>query len=130
MGNTYGVRNLFNSDTSTAWVEGVSGHGIGQWIVVEFDSLRWVKRIVIRNGYQKNSDIFKKNSRVKHLRFVFSQGASIRVSLEDRPGSQSIVLDQPVKSYWVQFIIEDVFPGWKYTDTAISKLSIASDRVE
>jgi uncharacterized caspase-like protein len=129
-GNSYGVRNLFSSDDSTAWVEGVAGQGIGQWVVVEFDGFRSVKSVTIYNGYQKNADIFGKNSRVRKIRLLFSQGETKDVSLEDRRGPQTIALDRPIKAYWVQFVIEDVYPGSRYTDTAISKLSIASERIQ
>jgi hypothetical protein len=128
LGNSYGVHNLFGSDDGAAWVEGVPGPGIGQWVVVEFDGLRLVRSITIRNGYQKNSDIFSKNARVRRLQLIFSQGDRKVVSLEDRRGVQTITLDRPVKAYWVQFVIEEVYPGRRYSDTAISKLLIASDR--
>jgi hypothetical protein len=127
-GNFYGVQNLFSSDNATAWVHGTHRAGTGQWIVVEFDSLRLVNSVAIRNGYEKNADIYSKNSRVRQLRLLFSQGESKTVSLEDRRGEQTIFLDHPIKAYWVQFVIEDVFPGSKYPDTAISKLRIASEQ--
>jgi hypothetical protein len=129
-GNSYGVRNLFSTDEASAWVEGVVGQGVGEWIVVEFDGLRSVKHITIHNGYQKNADIFGKNSRVRRVRVIFSQGETRTVPLEDRRGAQTISLDRPIKAYWVQLVIEDVFPGARYTDTAISKLSISSERAQ
>ncbi len=129
-GNTYGVRNLFSSDDATAWVHGTHKIGTGQWIVVEFDGFRSVKSVTIRNGYQKSADIYSKNSRVRQFRLVFSQGESKVVSLEDRRGEQTILLDRPIRTYWIQFVIEDVFPGWKYPDTAISKLLVASEPIQ
>ncbi len=128
-GNLYSVDNLFSANPATAWVHGTHKSGIGQWIVVEFDGWRAVKSVTVRNGYEKNADIFEKNSRVRQLRLAFSQGESKVVSLEDRQGDQTIVLDQPVKAYWIQFVIEDVFAGSKYPDTAISKLFVSSDTV-
>ena len=59
---------------ASAWVEGQAGQGIGEWIAIEFDGLRTVRSIVVRNGYQKSNDIFRKNNRVRQLRAVFSQG--------------------------------------------------------
>jgi hypothetical protein len=126
-GNSYSVDNLFSANPTTAWVHGTHKSGVGQWIVVEFDGWRTVKSVTLRNGYQKNADIFEKNSRVRQLRVAFSQGESKVVSLEDRLGDQTIVIDQPIKAYWIEFVIEDVFAGSKYPDTAISKLFIASD---
>ena len=129
-GNTYGVQNLFSANDTTAWVHGTHKVGTGQWIAVEFDGMRSVKSVTIRNGYQKNEDIYGKNSRVRELRLVFSQGESKLAALEDRAGDQTIFLDRPINAYWIQFVIEDVFPGSKYPDTAISKLFVASDPVQ
>jgi hypothetical protein len=56
-GNSYGVANLFGA-ASAAWVAASHGYAIGEWIIVEFDEKRTVTGISIRNGYQKNNDIF------------------------------------------------------------------------
>lgn len=128
-GNSYDAANLFNASTGTAWVEGKQGNGIGEWITVEFDSLRLVTSINVQNGYQKNSDIFGKNNRVRQLRVVFSQGETQILILSDRIGAELLPL-KPVKAYWVKFIIDDVWAGNKYTDTAITKLLVNSERVQ
>ncbi len=129
-GNSYGPENLFDGPQSAAWVEGQAGQGIGEWIVVEFDSMRTVRSIVVRNGYQKSNDIFRKNNRVRQLRAVFSQGESQTLILPDRFGSELVTLQNPVKAYWVKFIIDEVWAGNKYTDTAITKLVVNSERVQ
>ena len=126
-GNSYAVSHLFSNTTSEAWVEGKPGQGIGEWITIDFDELRLVKAVIVRNGYQKNPDIFSKNSRVRRLRLVFSQGETQTITLQDRMDLQTIALDHPVSAYWVQFIIDDVYPGSTYTDTAISKLFVTAD---
>jgi hypothetical protein len=128
-GNSYGAQNLFNASTGAAWVEGRDGNGIGEWITVEFDGMRLVKSINVQNGYQKNNDIFRKNNRVRQLRAMFSQGESQTFTLRDRLGPELLTLPKPVKAYWVKFVIEDVWAGNKYTDTAITKLQVSSERV-
>jgi hypothetical protein len=128
-GNTYGVRNLFNDDRSTAWVEGAQGQGVGEWISVTFDDERWIRSVSIDNGYQKNSDIFYKNSRVRRLRLIFSGGEARDFLLQDGFGRQTLTLGTPIRARWVQFVIDDVYPGRKYTDTAISKLLVTSASV-
>ena len=128
-GNSYGPANLFNASTGTAWVEGRPGDGVGEWITVEFDSMRVVKSINVQNGYQKNNDIFQKNNRVRQLRAVFSQGETQTLILPDRFGAELLTL-KPVTAYWVKFIIDDVWAGNKYTDTAITKLLVNSERVQ
>jgi uncharacterized caspase-like protein len=126
LGNTYGVEHLFDGNRAAAWVEGAPGHGIGEWITVEFNAARLVRSVTIDNGYQKNYDIFYKNSRVSRMTLVFSNGERKTVSLQDQFGQQTISLDRPIRARWIQFIIDDVYPGNKYQDTAISKLSVAA----
>lgn len=127
LGNSYGVRNLFGNSNAEAWVEGKPGQGVGEWVTIEFPDVRLVKALIIRNGYQKNRDIFEKNSRVRTLRLVFSDGETQRVSLRDSMDQQTITLNRPVRAQWVQFIIDDIYPGNRYTDTAITKLFVTSD---
>jgi hypothetical protein len=85
-----------------------------------------VRSIAIDNGYQKNSDIFYKNSRVKKMTLLFSGGERKSLSLQDQFGEQTFPLDRPIRARWIQFMIDDVYPGNKYQDTAISKLSVVA----
>jgi hypothetical protein len=128
----YGPESLFDRALESAWVEGVPGQGIGEWIVVVFDQLRLVKAIEINNGYNKDRDIYEKNSRVKEFSVEFSQGERMRsIVLKDTGSLQPIPLpkDEPLKAYWIKFTIEAVYPGKKveWEDTAISELHIVSE---
>jgi hypothetical protein len=125
----YGPESLFDNANDTAWVEGVSGQGIGQWIVVEFDQLRLVMSIEIINGYNKDRDIYLKNSRVKEMRIEFSDREKYSVVLKDTGAPQPISLpqNQARMVYWIKFTIESVYPGNKYDETAISELHIVSE---
>lgn len=126
LGNTYGVANLFAGRADQAWVEGQAGSGAGEWVVVAFDAPRRITAFMIDNGYQKNIDIYQKNARVRTLDVVYSNGQRDTIPLQDQMGSQRINLGAPVVASWVQFIIRDVYRGSRYTDTAISKLSVQS----
>ncbi|MFB6450285.1 NADase-type glycan-binding domain-containing protein [Bradyrhizobium tunisiense] len=129
-GNSYGAANLFDASTGTAWVEGASGNGIGEWITIEFETLRLVKSIHVQNGYQKSQDIFAKNNRVRQIRVLLSGGESRTFILDDRLSAQLLTLRPPIAAYWLQFIIDDVWAGNKYMDTAITKLLVSSDPVQ
>ncbi|MFB6419728.1 MULTISPECIES: NADase-type glycan-binding domain-containing protein [Bradyrhizobium] len=129
-GNSYGAANLFDASTGTAWVEGASGNGIGEWITIEFETLRLVKSIHVQNGYQKSPDIFAKNNRVRQIRVLLSGGESRTFILDDKLSAQLLTLRPPIAAYWLQFIIDDVWAGNKYMDTAITKLLVSSDPVQ
>jgi hypothetical protein len=125
----YGPDSLFDKASDTAWVEGVPGQGIGEWVVVEFDQYRLVTAIEIRNGYNKDRDIYEKNGRVREIKLEFSERQKRSVTLKDTGTPQPIALpkDQPLKAYWIKFTIESVYPGSKFDDTAISELHIVSE---
>jgi hypothetical protein len=123
-GTSYGARNLTDDNDSTAWVEGSGGQGVGDYVLLEFDTPRKVRGITIRNGYAKNSDIYGKNSRVRDVEIRFSSGASLHTTLQDKADGEVVTLNQPVASKWVQVVIRSVYPGWKYSDTAINELQV------
>lgn len=125
-GNSYQVQNLFAGSSVQAWVEGQVGQGIGEWIVVEFNGPRLVSGLVIENGYQKDQHIYFENSRVQAIEVRFSQGYQETFLLADRFGAQTIAFAKPTVASWIQIIIRSVYPGSKYTDTAISKLFVQS----
>jgi hypothetical protein len=97
-GNNYGARNLVDGNDDTAWVEGSSGQGAGDFVVVEFDTPRTVRGVTVRDGYDKNADIFGKNNRVKDVELIFSSGDSLQATLTDQAGAQHVSLNRPVKA--------------------------------
>ncbi|WP_201159391.1 discoidin domain-containing protein, partial [Rhodoplanes elegans] len=127
-GSSYGVRNLFGGDPGSAWVEGAAGDGTGEWVTIAFDGERTVRGLVVNNGYEKSTDLYVKNGRVQMLRLVFSNGETRSVTLQDRLGPQTVTLDRPVRAHWVQLVIDRTYRGTRYTDTAISKLTVVSER--
>ncbi len=83
-----------------------------------------MRGLAIRNGYDKSPDIFTKNSRVKDMELRFSSGDSIEATLKDEPGTQYVTLSQPIRAKWIELVIRSVYPGSKYSDTAINELSV------
>jgi hypothetical protein len=59
---------------------------------------------------------------------MFSSGESLVRSLDDKFGTQTISLDRAINAYWVQVVVEDVYRGSKYSDTAVTKLLVNSAR--
>jgi hypothetical protein len=122
-GNSYDPSNLFGG-SAAAWIPESSGPAIGEWISLEFDRVRTVASFSIRNGYQKDNDIFYKNSRVRALDVRTSKGEEMQVYLNDGVDSQKFSFRRPVKAKWMTFTIREVYGGTKFTDTAISKLAV------
>ena len=115
---------IVDDDLSTAWVEDAYGDGIYEAITVIFNSHQQVNAMVINAGYQKNEDIYYKNSRPKDITVQFSDGTSENFVLEDILGAQDVIFSYPRETYNLTIIINSVYAGNKYQDTAISEIYI------
>lgn len=124
-GFNYRPKNLVDTDLKTAWVEGKSGHGEGESLVVELNGRRNVTAIQVMNGYHKNEKLFLSNSRVQTAELQFSNGSTRQISLADAPGVQTIEVGKQ-KAEWVRFTIRSVYPGKKYQDTAITEFRVVT----
>lgn len=122
--NSYRTGNLIDDNRATAWVEGKKGDGIGEWLVIDFGVATTADAIELRNGYTKNDDIYRKNNRVRDIEIVTSVGQRRRFSLSDTGAYQRIDLSGFDEMEWLQLRILSVYPGSKYSDTAISELRI------
>ena len=118
----YGPRNLFDEDKSTAWVEGATGIGDREWVLLSWLGERSLRGIRIVNGYAKSSALFTKNGRVQRVRLTFSEGQSDLLAVVDGQEPQILSLPTPVRARWVKIEIMAAVRGEKYTDTAITEI--------
>jgi len=121
-GNRYGPGNLFDGNHATAWVEGVSGNGAGQKVLIAFDRPRLLSGFKVVNGYAKNRDIHTKNARVRGATLRLSDGSSQPVNLPDDMRTNRFSFGSPLEVTWMELEIGSVFAGSKYKDTALSEL--------
>jgi hypothetical protein len=119
--NTYYPANAMDGKRSTAWIEGVDGPGLGEWIRFDFDREIDLHRVVIQPGYFKSPQIWAENNRIATLTASFSDGTSRDLNFSDRMDSQKIDLGS-VKTRWVKFTIKSVYYGTD-PDTAISEVA-------
>ena len=124
---SYKASNIFDRDPETAWVEGVKGHGIGQWIELKNVSVRqdgiWcgVDWISILNGYVKSDKAWRENGRVKRLKVYCNGKPKYILELQNSRSLQTFDVSIS-KGATIRFEILDVYPGTKYQDTVISEI--------
>ena len=118
--SNYYSSNLHDWNPRTAWVEGKTDYGIGEYF--EVDLPHGGNNIGIFNGYQKNSEAWNNNSRVKKLKIYGDGKAICYVILADKMGIQQFDLPPNSDYSWYRFEIVDVFPGLKWKDVAISEI--------
>lgn len=128
LAGTYHGIAAIDSLPETAWVEGVAGPGIGEWIQLDFVEPITIATIGVNPGYAASDELFAANNRVKTLtvQFVFPDGStdSTILTLEDAPGVQLIDLPNPAIVRAVRLIIDDIYPGDTYDDTAIAEIEL------
>jgi hypothetical protein len=125
----FGWDKLIDGQRETAWCEGVTGDGLGEWIEWEFtsdiDSMR------IQNGYVRSlvgipgKDIhtyYEKNNRPRVLEFVSAdKKINKKVVLADNPQHlQDINLNLPKGTY--KMYIREVYKGTKWQDTCLGEI--------
>jgi hypothetical protein len=115
----------------TAWVEGSSGYGEGEYIEYIFDTFSpRVDTIIVVNGYVKNQKLWQENSRVKKLKMYINNKSYAILHLQDTKSEQRFeigLIDTKDKSKYkdefkLKFEILEVYKGTKDKNTAITEI--------
>ncbi len=125
----YKAENAHDFDKRTAWVEGVSGYGIGEYLEYEFVGGNYetpITKVILINGYVKSESAWQNNSRVKKLKMYLNGIPYAILNLQDNSNFQTFSIGEitPKKNEAVllKFEIIDVYKGAKFDDTAIGEL--------
>lgn len=147
LGPAYQSSYLCDGKMETAWVEGIKGNGIGEWIRIRLDAVKdspsstpfSIIEAGIIPGYAKNAKTWVENNRVKTATLVVYspppsypkeyQWMVFRLNFHDVNQVQhfelperkkAINLDPMTKEIWLR--IDEVYKGIKYDDTCISEI--------
>lgn len=117
--SSYSASNLVDQSTDTAWMEGVSGYGVGSWIKVAASRPYEVYGVAIRNGYNKSDKSYTVNARPQKVKFTFSGKGNFVYTLNDSrmygEGYTDIILfDEPIQTEYVKMTIQSVYKGNDY----------------
>ena len=132
----YSASNAHDLSYKTAWIEGVKGYGIGEYLIYHVQPTNpRITEIIIVNGYVKSDKVWKENSRVKRLKLYIDGKLYAILNLQDTKAEQHFKIE-PIgvsdrKDYeamkkmpiWtIKFEILEVYHGDKYDDTAITEI--------
>ena len=89
-----------------------------------------IDKIVIWNGFQKSSDLYMKNSRVKEVYIEARDNNNYKkrpdyftnISLIDSTNSQDIIFPTPIEGDNISFSVLSTYPGTKYGDICLSEM--------
>lgn len=127
----YIPENITDADPATAWIEGDSGSGEGEWIEILFKKQVNIKSIVIMNGYLKSESTYFENNRIKSCllqgicgtdtvkrEYVF-QDLKSHTGIFKPAGEKLEGFKNVTK---IRLIIGSVYKGSKYDDTGFSEI--------
>ena len=125
---SYEPSQALDGDLDTAWVEGVKGPGISEYIQCDFGREVTLRKVTITPGYFKSTDIWQRNNRLAQATLSFSNKTSREVGFDDAMEQQSVDTGG-VKTRWVRLTINDIYPGNRPegSDTAISEITFECD---
>lgn len=126
----YNAENIHDFNITTAWVEGKSGNGEGEYVRYLFPgSCPRITDALILNGYVKDGMTWKNYGRVKKLLMYYNDKPYAILNLKDSRDCQKF--DVGILGYehketapdWnIKFEILEIYPGEKYQDTAITEI--------
>lgn len=124
---SYVPENVGSYPIIKSWVEGVDGFGKGEWISF-LNCGNGSRKIYIINGFfsPEKPSLFYDNNRIKTLKInCYKEDKLVSTQfreLKDTGEMQLIEFTERYNSF--EFIIEDVYPGKKYDDTAITGIFV------
>ena len=128
----YKPENAHDLSYKNAWVEGVSGYGVGEYLTYTFEhNSPRITDIIVVNGYVKSTSSWINNSRVKKLKVYIDDEPYAILNLRDEIAAQYFKVDtlgygwsegQKQPDWTLRFEILEVYKGNKYDDTVISEI--------
>ncbi len=143
--SNYKPDNICDLSEETAWVEGVKGNGVGEWIAIyigKYEELKQLKNVEVNilPGYTKSWDSYESNGKPKLIQLdLFLDNKNLGSKLLECPlfvddeysecfgyycsTSFSVKnIDIPKGTLWLKATIIKAIKGKKYDDTAISEI--------
>jgi hypothetical protein len=124
---SYSADNVFDNSYKTAWVEGASGHGVGESIVIEIPADIPITNLVFVGGFARSEELWKENSRPKTIEMFVNNRSFATLNLQDVRQEQCFRFDEDdwsqfeTDTWVIKFRIADVYKGM-HDRTAITAI--------
>lgn len=137
-GYNHGWESIDDNDLATAWVEGSSGDGIGEWVIIpikgNYQYLDYENDILdkkiniqlkINNGFCKNETTFNNNNRVKKAKITIYEVPLI--AYEDYRGTQAV--DEPSIMHETEIMLKDTMNEQSFSFNCSPKASFLEGKL-
>ena len=119
----YYAWSAFDGLPETSWLEGRSDDGIGESITAGFGASYPIKALTLRLGNHRSQDWYIKNNRPKKLRITMG-GQVFEANFSDEMKEHVVVFSSPVWADSMNLMVEEVYSGTTYHDTAIAEVGV------
>ncbi len=114
---------LFDGKDDTNWQEGVPGYGINESVSFSFDQIYEVKYIAFKLGNWKTDRYYIGNGKPKTMTLIFGDYTG-QVTFTGKHDVEWVEVNKPVNADSMKLIIDDVYPGTNWEDTAITEITV------
>lgn len=125
---SYSADNVFDISYKTAWIEGVSGYGIGEYLILEIPSDLPITSLVFVGGFAKSNELWRDYSRPKTLEMLVNKKPFALLNLQDVRQEQCFTFYEndwkqfSTDTWEIKFKIVDVYKGRRHDSTAITAI--------
>jgi hypothetical protein len=128
---TYSAENAADLSYKTAWVEGVTGYGIGESLTIHFPlDHAPISKLVFVNGWVRSKELWDAFSRPKSLEMLVNGKAFAILNFVNTKQEQTFLFeagdwaDFKGDSWTIEFRILDVYMGDRYDKTAFTEIYV------
>lgn len=124
-GEEYEPTLMADDDPDTAWNNDGAQleDGVGETVDLFLEEPAWIHRLVITNGFQRDSDAYAANGRIRRAEVTFDGGERVLIRLEDLGlERQAVELPEPRLTTTVHIQVTETFEGDTHPDLAVSDL--------
>ena len=125
---SYSADNVFDISYKTAWIEGVSGYGIGEYLILEIPSGLPITSLVFVGGFARSEELWRDYSRPKTLQMLVNKKPFALLNLQNVRQEQCFTFDKndwkqiSTDTWVIEFKILDVYKGSRHDWTAITAI--------
>jgi hypothetical protein len=118
----YPGRHIQDAKTTTAWVEGDSGSGVGSWLEVRFGEEHDITHLKIWAGDWASRTAWERANRPAELEVKWSDGTRDTWTLSNDWIPQVFTPEAPRRASGVRLRVKSIHSGTAFPDTAIAEL--------
>ena len=121
-GFNYDPVNVFDGDQVTSWQENDSAYGEGEYIDAILSRSYEISYITLKLGNWRDDTNYKENSVPKTLT-IWLDDYSFQMTFPHEKKEFCVALSKPVKASEIYIVMDEVYHGDDYSDTAIADIA-------